>query len=152
MADFSRSSRIVELDELDRSLVDAIRALLARHELDIVLLDVLMVCRTESTPRRRRWLLGPRRRPHTTGIVLTPTWLLWATDASGTPVASMCRLTDGDVRTLSAPGSDDTGLEVTGFLDPTASQRATAYVAVDASRGGQEFSRAVVETAAAAGR
>ena len=67
MADFSRTSRIVELDELDQSLLDAIQATLARHELDIVLLDVMKVCRTESTPLKRRWVLGPRRRAHTTG-------------------------------------------------------------------------------------
>jgi len=152
MADFSRTSRIVELEELDRPLLDAIRATLSRNELDIVLLDVLKVCRTESTPLKRRWLVGPRRRPHTTGIVLTPTWLVWATDASGAPVVSMCRLTDASVRRFSAQGSDETGLEVTGFLDPSASQRGTAFVPVDASRAGADFAQLVLDTAGASGR
>jgi hypothetical protein len=151
MAEFSRTSRVVELDELDRSLLDAIRATLARNELDIVLLDVLKVCTTESTPLKRRWLLGPRRRPHTTAVVLTPTWLVWATDVSGAPVVSMCRLTDATVRRFSAPGTDDTGLEVTGFLDPTASQRGTAFVAIDTSRAGAEFAQLVVATAKSSG-
>ena len=152
MADFARTSRIVELDELDPSLLGAIRATLARHELDIVLLDVVKVCRTESTPvKRRRWLLGPRRHAHTTAIVLTPTWLVWATDASGSPVVSMCRLTDGNVRRFSSTASDDVGLEVTGYPDPAASQRVTAFVPIDASRAGAEFSQLVLDTAAAAG-
>ena len=152
MADFSRVSRIVGLDELDPSLLDAIRATLSRHELDIVLLDVVGACQTESTPRKRRWLLGPRRRAHTTVIVLTPTWLVWATDASGDPVVAMCRITDGEVRRFSSPGSDDTGLEVTCFLAPTATERATAFIPVDASRAGTEFAQLVLDTASGAGR
>ena len=149
MADFSRSSRLVELNQLDAPLLDAIKAALDRNELGIVLLDVLKVCRTESVPLKRK-LFGRKRRPHTTGIVLTPTWLIWATDASGSPIVSMCRLTDAEIRTFSSPSSDDSGLDVTGFLDPTASQRATAFVPVDRGRAGNEFSKLVLDTAAAA--
>jgi hypothetical protein len=151
MAEFSRTSRIVELNELDGSLLDAITATLARNELEIVLLDVLKVCTTESTPLKRRWLIGPRRRPHTTAVVLTPTWLVWATDASGTPVVSMCRLTDATVRRFAATSSDDTGLEVTGFLDLSASQRGTAFVTVDSSRAGADFAQLVLDTARSSG-
>lgn len=151
MADFTRTSRIVGVNELDPPLLGAIKAALDRNELGIVLLDVVKACRTESVPTKRRsWLFGPKRRPHTTVVVLTPTWLVWATDASGTPSASLCRLTDADVRRHAAPGSDDTGLDVTGLLDPTASQRSTAFVPLDMGVGGNEFARLAIETAAAA--
>ena len=60
MADFTRTSRTIALHELDQPLLDAIRAALKRSELDIVLLDVVGVCRTESTPTKRRWIIGPR--------------------------------------------------------------------------------------------
>jgi hypothetical protein len=152
VADFARVSRIVGVEELEPSLLNAVRATLARHELDIVLLDVVSACQTESTPRKRRWLVGPRRRAHTTAIVLTSTWLVWATDASGQAVVSMCRITDGEVRRFSSPGSDDTGLEVTCFLEPTATQRGTAFIPVDGSRAGIEFAQLVLDTASAAGR
>ena len=150
MADFTRSSRIVELNQLDPPLLDAIKAALDRNELGIVLLDVLRVCRTESTPIRRRRFFGPKTRPHTTAIVLTPTWLVWANDASGSPIVSMCRLTDAEVRMFSSPSSDDSGLDVTGFLDPTSSQRATAFVPLDRGLAGTEFSNLVLATAASA--
>ena len=84
--------------------------------------------------------------------MLTPTWLVWATDASGEPVVAMCRLTDGEVRRFSSPASDDSGLEVTGFLDPAASQRGTAFVPIDTSRAGVDFGQLVLDTARAAGR
>ena len=152
MSELARTSRIVELDELDPALPGAIRATLAGHELDIVLLDVVKVCRTESAPRKRRWLLGARGHSHTTAIVLTPTWLVWATDASGAPVVSMCRLTDADVRRSASPPGDEVGLEATGYPDPAAAQRVTAFVPIDASPDGAEFSRLVLETAAGPGR
>jgi hypothetical protein len=150
MADHARSSRTVAVDQLDAPLLAAIKALLQRHQLDIVLLDPLGACLTESTPVKRHRLFGRRQRPYTTAIVLTPTWLVWATDASGQPVASMCRLTDAEVRRFSSELADDVGLEVTGFLDPTAAQRATAFVPVDTSRAGNEFAQLVIDTAAAA--
>ena len=149
MADYSRSTRTVAIDQLDAPLLDAIKALLHRHELDIVLLDAIGAAVTESTPTKKRWF-GRRRRPYTTGIVLTPTWLLWASDASGTPVASMCRLTDADVRRFRSDLADDVGIEVTGFLDPSASTRSTAFVPVDAGRAGNEFAQLVLDTASSA--
>ena len=153
MADFTRTSRIVGVNELDPPLLAAIKSTLDRHEIGIVLLDVLKACRTESVPTKgRRWVVGPKRRAHTTAIVLTPTWLVWATDAGDSPIVSLCRLTDAEVRRFAAPGSDDTGLEVTGFLDPSASQRATAFVPLDGGLAGNEFATLVLATAAEARR
>jgi len=150
MGDYYRSTRECTFEQLRPELVATIRAYLDQHDLGPIERGILSCCETTSEKKNKGFLarlIGGGPDPvHYTGLLVTPTWLIWAISGPklGT-VVSAARLKDIEVTAFSSPLIDDTGLEVFGFISGSP-ERVQAFVGLGAEPAAQRF-RATLQAA-----
>jgi hypothetical protein len=161
-SDYTRTTRACTFAELRPELAEGLRAHARKYDLGDLALGAVACCETISEKKKRGLfggLLGGDPDPvHYTGVVLTPTHLLWVRSGpkSGT-VAASARLSDLEIRTLPAiPATvalaDDLrdGLTVFGFINDS-SERVSAFIGLGSEADARMF-RETVEVAIAKAR
>jgi hypothetical protein len=155
LGDYMRSTRECAFGQLRPELVQAIRDYLQKHELGTIEADILICCETMSEKTKKgffRALVSGGSDPiHYTGMLVTPSWLIWATcEAKSGVVVMAARLEDIQVTDFASHLINDTGLEVLGFLSGFA-ERVSAFIGLGPEPAAQQF-RATVKAAVAQGR
>jgi hypothetical protein len=156
MGDYNRSTRECTFSQLRPELVSAIREQVEKQELGDIEAEILACCETTSEKKKKKRglfgsLLGGDPDPvHYTGVIVTPTWLIWARSGakSGTVVA-WARLRDIQVKDFESELIDDTGLEVFGFIGRSR-ERGQAFIGLGPESAAKRFGDAVKSAVAQA--
>ena len=155
MADYNRYTRECSFGQFRPELMQAMRAYIENQKLVGIETDILMCCETTSekkTSDGNRGLLAflGEDDPDTivyTGMFVTPQWLVWARigDKSGTLVTS-AHLRNVKVKPFSSRLTEDTGLEVSGFIGD-APGRVKGYIGMGPEEAARKFCEEVVQAA-----
>ena len=91
MGDYNQSTRECSFGQMHPELVSAIREYVEKHEMGSVEAEITICCETTSEKKRKSVFASIGTDPdlvHYTGVLLTPTWLIWARSGakSGTTV------------------------------------------------------------------
>jgi len=155
MADYNRYTRECSFRELRPELLQAMRDYLESQKLIGVETAILMCCETTSERKSsdgNRGVLAflegddPDMTVYT-GMFVTPEWLVWARvgDKSGTLVTS-AHLRNVKVKPFSSRFTEDTGLEVSGFIGD-APGRVKGYIGMGPEEAARKFCEEVVQAA-----
>jgi hypothetical protein len=123
-SEWKRTTRECSFADLRPELVAAIRQFVEKHKLPILESEVLACCETTSESKKAglaERLMGGGDKVQYTGVLVTPSWLIWAAsgDKTGVSVTS-ARLTDiAEVRDYEDTPFhqliEDHGLQIYGF-------------------------------------
>jgi hypothetical protein len=162
---YERSTRECAFDELQPALAAAIKEHVQDRELGDVLSKVLICCETTSERRRLGRLqalkarLGGTYDPdpvHYTGVVVTPSWLIWGTSGEqrGTQILS-ARLREIEVqdyakelarfKEVAKLGIEDTGITIFGVIGGFR-ERASAFIGLGREEAAEKLKRVLRET------
>jgi hypothetical protein len=145
MGEYKRSSRECRPSEFRSDILSSIREAAARHGIDID--SPLFCCETVAERTTRGFfatLRGADPDPtHYIGVVLTPTWLVWARSGlkRGTDV-QMAMLKDVTVSDYESRSAEETGVELTGIIN-NSSERVTAFIGLGTDPASDKFKRAL---------
>lgn len=135
MSEYQRSTRVCTLEELPAPLAQALWQRAQDQGIKDLAKDALFVCETTSTKIKRigliqRLLGGDPDKMHITGIVVTPSHIIWGHHGArrGTTVLS-ARRSEVQVTRFASNLVPDSGLEVSGVISGF-SERATAFMGV----------------------
>ncbi len=153
MGDYNRTTRECSFGQMRPELVSAIREYAEKHEMGSVEAEIAICCETTSEKKRKGLFASRGADPdpvHYTGVLLTPTWLIWARSGakSGTTVVS-ARLKEIEIQDFASKLIDDTGLEVFGFVGDTP-ERGHAFIGLGSESGAQKMREMVREAVAKA--
>jgi len=152
MSDYHRVTRECALNGMQPALVTAVRDYIEKHHLADVETAVLFCGETIST-REKKKLFGKKVEETFTGIILTPRWLIWATQQDNNPPAVLA----AQLRTIQVEDYEqsamhklvqDSGINVSGL--PTTHGVGTAFIGLgteSAARKFREILKAAVGTA-----
>ena len=131
-SEWKRTTRECSFSGLRPELVAAIRQYVEKHDLPNIESEVLACCETTSERKKAglaERLAGGADKVQYTGVVVTPSWLIWAAsgDKTGISVAS-ARLTDiTEVKdyedTTFHELIEDNGLQIYGFTYGSSERR-----------------------------
>jgi hypothetical protein len=136
-------------NQLRPELIAAIRSYLERNDLMNLESEIIMCCETTSTKRHKGFfdgLLGGDPDPvHYTGILITPTWLIWARSGAkyGTAVSSarMSEIeppkTDLRLQQMGIKAEQD-GVSIFGFINGS-TERVSAFIGLGPEPVAQKF-------------
>jgi len=149
---FERTSRACDLLRMTPELADAIKAWAEEEERTELLADAVAGCETASRALKRglaaRMLNAPKEQ--LCGMVLTPTWLIWATKPEDArPFVVGVRLADAEVKDyVKQPDFGlvpDNGVQVFGFIGHS-SERGTVFLGLGDDIDGQAFKEKLLAT------
>lgn len=147
MSDWKRTTREVSFEALMPEMVIIIEKHIEQYNLGPILSDRLMCVQTESE-KTKKGLFGGAETVYT-GAVVTPRWLVWATNGTKmTTVVFSAQLSDLVVQdyaeTQFAKMIPDSGINVTGkFTD--ISENISAFLGLDDGPAGIEFKETVIK-------
>jgi hypothetical protein len=150
MPDWKRTTKEVPFESLPPGMVAAIRQHIEQYNLGPILSEALMCVQTDSE-KLKKSLFGKAETVRTAAIV-TPRWLVWATDGAKTGVAvlsgQLIHLTVRDyAQTPFAKMVPDSGIEVGGLPTDTP-ESVSAFIGLENGRAGQRFKEVVIKAAA----
>ncbi len=151
---YNRSTRECSFKQLRPEIVNSFRSFVQERGWEDVEPEIQACCETTSEQKKKGFLgrlLGGDPDPvNYMGMFFTPTMLFWvrAGPQSGVVVA-WAKLRDVEVRNLSLPMGNESGLEVFGFIGES-SQRVHAYIGLGAESAAQRFREAAKAAAQAA--
>ena len=152
MSSYNRITRECLVNELLPQLYQAIQAYFQEQQLGDPETEVLMCCETTSRKkdagRLASWLEGDRGDIIYTGMLFTSQHLIWARSGNGFDVVlNAAALKQIRVRAYTSPLTNDTGLEVYGFIGDSKS-RMRGYIGMGPGEAAQKFCEAVVRAVA----
>ena len=123
MGDYLRATRECTLRTLNPLLATTIRAHIEKCELEDIETSTLMCCETTATKQKKR-LFGGKKEVIVTGVILTPQWLIWASEKENKNLGVLsARLRDIRVqdyeKTSMFEMMQDTGLNISGLRTDT---------------------------------
>jgi hypothetical protein len=153
VSEYTRTTRECAFGELRPELVAVIRHYIAKHKLDHAESEVLLCCETTSQ-RQKRGLFGRRTGGGTetqySGVLVTPTWLIWATsDPKFGTAAISARLVDIEVKDYDSTLLPDEGLDIFGFLTDAA-ERGSIFLGLGRDPAAQKLKHVLREALASA--
>jgi hypothetical protein len=143
MSDYNRTTRECSVNQLHPELRQAIRSYFQEHDLGNLEAETLMCCETISEKknigRPVSLLKGAEDTTIHTGMLLTSQWLIWARrgDQSGI-VLNAADLKEIQAKTYTSILTQDTGLEIFGYIGNTKSQ-VRGYVGMGTELSAQKF-------------
>jgi hypothetical protein len=143
MSDYNRTTRECPVSQLHPEVRKALRKYFQEHELGNLETETLVCCETVSEKKSAgglaSWLNDELDTTIHTGMILTSEWLIWVRsgDKSGTLLAA-ASLKNITVREYFSILTQDTGLEVTGFLEDSKS-RIQGNIAMGRDLAAQKF-------------
>lgn len=147
MSDWKRTTREVSFEALMPEMVIIIEKHIEQYNLGPILSDRLMCVQTESEKTKKGLFSGAETAY--TGAVVTPRWLVWATNGTKmTTVVFSAQLGDLVVQdyaeTQFAKMIPDSGINVTGkFTD--ISENISAFLGLDDGPVGNKFKETVIK-------
>jgi len=149
---FERSSRECDLIHMTPELADAIKAWAEKEERTELLAQAIAGCETASTVLKRGFMsrVGKMPKEQLCGMLLTPTWLIWATKADdNAPFAVGVRLADAEIKDyLKDPDyalAADDGVRVFGFIGH-APERGSVFLGLGEDVYGRAFKEKLLAT------
>lgn len=147
MGDYNRSTRECAFDQMHPDMVKGIREYAQEHQLGDIEASILMCCETISEKKKKGFFASLVSTDpdtiHFTGILVTPTWLIWARSGAkyGTMV-STARLQDIEVKDFTPQLIEDTGMSIFGFVADSP-ERVTAFIGLGSEPAAQKFRETV---------
>ncbi len=143
MSEYIRTTRECPLSQLRPELRQALRDYFKEHKLNDPSTETLLCCETtsekKSTGKLVAWLSDKSDQIIHMGILLTPERLIWARrgDRSGIRVTAAL-LKDIRVKVYTSRLTQDTGLEVNGFVGDSRS-KVRGYLGMESEAVAQKF-------------
>ena len=135
MSDYQRSTRVCTLEELPAPLAQALWQRAQDQGVKDLAKEALIMCETTSVKIKRSGLIhrllgGDPDKRHVTGIVVTPSHIIWGHhgEKRGTAVLSP-RLSEVKITPFASNLVPDSGIEVSGFISGF-NEKATAVIGV----------------------
>ncbi|MAT97038.1 MAG: hypothetical protein CL608_07845 [Anaerolineaceae bacterium] len=153
MAGYLRVTRECTLNSMQPALATAVRDYMAQHDLGDVETAALFCGETTSTRQKKR-LFGKKVEETSTGILLTPKWLIWVTEQENeTPTVLAARLRTIQVEDYEQSAMykmvQDSGINISGL--PTADGIGTAFIGLGPEPAAQKFRDTLRQAIEAAG-
>lgn len=153
MGDYIRTTRESTLNNLNPILITAIRSYIEKYELGDIDKSTLICCETIST-KQKKWLFGGKAEIISTGIILTPQWLIWATGKENeSPSVLSARLRDIQAQDYEKSEMyklmQDTGLNISGLRTDTV-DLGSAFIGLGSEPAAQKFRSLLKEALAKA--
>lgn len=147
MSNYIRSTRACTFEELHPTLQQAMRTYFREHEIVHIESQILTCCETTSELKRTGTftvLLGENRdMVYYLAAFLTPEWLVWARSGDNSKITvAAARLKDIRVKPINSLLYNDTGIDITGFVDGSFS-KIHGYLALGPEPAAEEFWEAV---------
>jgi hypothetical protein len=147
MSDWKRRTREESFENLMPEMITSINKHIEKYNLGPILSDAIMCIQTDSEKTKKGLFSG--KETVSTGAVITPRWLVWATSGTKTETTVLStQLNDVIVQdyaqTEFAKMIPDSGINVSGkFTD--VSENSTAFIGLDESVAGNKFKETVIK-------
>lgn len=152
MSDYQRTTRVCTLEELPAPLAQTLWQRAQDQGVKDLVKEALIVCETTSTKIKRSGLLqrllgGDPDKAHITGIVITPSHIIWGQygEKRGTTVLS-ARLSEVQITPFASNLVPDSGLEVSGFISGF-NEKATAFIGVGEGAAANQLHQVLAQVA-----
>ena len=147
MSDWKRKTEEVPFESLPPEMIAAINKHIEQYNLGAILSDAIMSIQTNSEKAKKG--LFDSEETVRVGAVITPRWLVWATNGTKTEMTVLsARLNDVVVQDYSqtefAKMIPDSGINVSGKLT-NVSENSTAFIGLDESETGDKFRETVIK-------
>ena len=149
MPDWTRKTLEIHVEHLPPEIGSAINQYIERHNLGPILSDVLMCVQTDSS-KMKKGLFGGAETVQV-GAVLTPRWLVWATQGTKLQAAvlsaQLANITVQDyAQTPFAKMIPDSGIEVSGLFTDS-NENTSAFIGLDESPAANKFRELIIRAA-----
>jgi len=147
VSDWKRTSKEIQLEDLRTEMVEAIQKHIEQYNLGSILSEALMCVQTDSEKLKKPFF-GNAEIAYT-GIVLTPQWLIWATNGTKAKTAvlsaQLCDVVVQDYsQTQFAKMIPDSGIEVSGKFTEI-SENISAFIGLEDNVAGRKFKEMVIQ-------
>ena len=149
MSDWKRWTKEIALQSLPPEMVSTIHQHIERYQLGSILSDTLICIQTDSE-KRKKGLFGKAETVQV-GVLVTPRWLLWATQGTNAQTtilsAQLIHITVQDyAQTPFAKLIPDSGVEVSGMFTDT-SESTSAFIGLEENAAGNKFKELLIQAA-----